>query len=119
MGKVSVPFDGTLKLLALLLFREVKGGFEVWVFRLEPEQRSRLFSFQTVKFIFERKMRMENTNTSYELRLGKTTYIVCVKQAEKAKKPLEKTLFDLCKREVLDGTSTAQKFNLDNLAKTS
>ena len=119
MGKVSVPFDGTLKLLALLLFREVKGGFEVWVFHLEPEQRSRLFSFQTVKIIFERKMRMENTKTSYELRLGKTTYIVCVKQAETAKKPLEKALFDICKSEELGGTSTAQKFNLDNLAKTS
>lgn len=59
---------------------------------------------------------MENTNTSYELRLGKTTFIVCVKQAETAKKPLEKALFDLCKREVLGGTTTAQKFNLDNLA---
>ena len=62
---------------------------------------------------------MENTNTSYELRRGKTPYIGCVKQAEKAKKPLEKALFDICKREVLGGTSTAQKFNLDNLAKTS
>ena len=34
-------------------------------------------------------------------------------------KQLEKALFDICKREVLGGTSTAQKFNLDNLAKTS
>lgn len=33
---------------------------------------------------------MENTNTSYELRLGKTTYIVCVKQAEKAKNRLKR-----------------------------
>lgn len=62
---------------------------------------------------------MENTNTSYELRLGKTTYIVCVKQAETAKKPLEKALFDICKCEALGGTSAAQKFNLDNLAKSS
>lgn len=62
---------------------------------------------------------MENTNTSYELRLGKTTFIVCVKQTETAKKTLEKALFDLCKQEVLGSFSTTQKFNLDNLAKTS
>lgn len=62
---------------------------------------------------------MENANTSYELRLGKTTYIVCVKQAETAKKPLETAFFDLCKHEVLGGFTPAQKFNLDNLAKTS
>ena len=62
---------------------------------------------------------MENTNTSYELRLGKTTFIVCVKQAKTAKKPIEMARFDIFKREVLGGTYTAQKFNLDNLAKTS
>ncbi|PDX72171.1 transposase [Faecalibacterium prausnitzii] len=65
------------------------------------------------------KRLLENTNTSYELRLGKTTFIVCVKQAETAKKPLEKAIFDICKQEILGGTSTAQKFNLENLAKTS
>ena len=44
---------------------------------------------------------MENTNSSYKLRIGNTTYIVCVKQAETAKKPLEKALSDLCRQEVL------------------
>jgi len=77
------------------------------------------FPFSDSKIKIGGKRLLENTNTSYELRLGKTTFIVCVKQAETAKKPLEKALFDLCKREVLGGTSTAQKFNLDNLAKTS
>ena len=62
---------------------------------------------------------MENTNSSYELRLGKTTFLICLKQAETAKKPLENAVFDLCKQEVLGGFSTTPKVNLDNLAKTS
>ena len=62
---------------------------------------------------------MENTNSSYELRLGNTTYLVCVKQAETAKKPLEKALFDLCKREVLGGISTAETFDLERMRKSS
>jgi hypothetical protein len=77
------------------------------------------FPFSDSKIMIGGKRLLENTNTSYELRLGKTTFIVCVKQAETAKKPLEKALFDICKQEILGGTSTAQKFNLENLAKTS
>ena len=77
------------------------------------------FPFSDSKIRIGGKQRLENTNTSYELRIGKTTFIVCVKQAETAKKPLETALFDLCKREVLGGISTAPKLNLENLAKTS
>ena len=62
---------------------------------------------------------MEQSMNRFNLRVGKTTFIVCVKQAEDARKPLETALFDLCKREVLGGISTAQNFNLENLAKTS
>lgn len=62
---------------------------------------------------------MEQSMNSFNLKLGKTTFIVCVKQAESAEKPLETVLFDLCKREVLGGVSTAPKCNLENLAKTS
>ena len=62
---------------------------------------------------------MENMNSSYQIRIGKTTFTVCVKQAETAKKPLETALFDICKREVLGGLSAPQKMNLENLAKTS
>lgn len=62
---------------------------------------------------------MENANSSYELRIGKTTYIVCVKQAETARKPLEKALSDLCKQEVLGGISNTEKFNLEKMQKTS
>lgn len=50
---------------------------------------------------------MENANSSYELRIGNTTYIVCVKQAETARKPLEKALSDLCRQEVLGGITAA------------
>ncbi len=64
-------------------------------------------------------MTMENTNNSFELRIGKTTFIVCVKQSESAKKPLETALFDLCKQEVLGTHSPVPQCNLDNLAKTS
>ena len=33
---------------------------------------------------------MENQNSSYSVQIGKTTFIVCVKQSETAKKPIEK-----------------------------
>lgn len=32
---------------------------------------------------------MENQNSSYSVQIGKTTFIVCVKQSETAKKPIE------------------------------
>lgn len=62
---------------------------------------------------------MENTKSSYELRLGNTTYLICVKQAETAEKPLETALSDLCKQEVLGGISTAETFNLEKMRKSS
>ena len=33
---------------------------------------------------------MENQNSSYSVQIGKTTFIVCVKQSETAKKPIER-----------------------------
>ena len=33
---------------------------------------------------------MESQNSSYSVQIGKTTFIVCVKQSETAKKPIEK-----------------------------
>ena len=35
---------------------------------------------------------MENWNSSYSVQIGKTTFIVCVKQSETAKKPIEKKM---------------------------
>ena len=43
---------------------------------------------------------MENRNSSYSVQIGKTTFIVCVKQSETAKKPIEKVFKDICRHEV-------------------
>ena len=43
---------------------------------------------------------MENKNSSYSVQIGKTTFIVCVKQSETAKKPIEKVFKDICRHEV-------------------
>ena len=37
---------------------------------------------------------MENQNSSYSVQIGRTTFIVCVKQSETAKKPIEKMFKD-------------------------
>ena len=51
--------------------------------------------------------------------LGKQPLSSASNRLKQRKKPLETALFDLCKREVLGGISTAPKLNLENLAKTS
>ena len=38
---------------------------------------------------------MENQNSSYSVQIGRTTFIVCVKQSETAKKPIEKMFKDI------------------------
>ena len=43
---------------------------------------------------------MENQNSSYSVQIGKTTFIVCVKQSETAKKPIEKMFKDMCRHEI-------------------
>ena len=52
---------------------------------------------------------MENQNSSYSVQIGKTTFIVCVKQSETAKKPIEKMFKDMCRHEV------TRDFLVDNL----
>lgn len=49
---------------------------------------------------------MENSNSNFAVRIGKTTYIVCVKSSKTAKKPLEKVFRDMCRHEVLGGFSS-------------
>ena len=56
---------------------------------------------------------MENQNSSYSVQIGKTTFIVCVKQSETAKKPIEKMFKDMCRHEV------TRDFLADNLMKSS
>ena len=52
---------------------------------------------------------MENQNSSYSVQIGKTTFIVCVKQSETAKKLIEKMFKDMCRHEV------TRDFLADNL----
>ena len=52
---------------------------------------------------------MENQNSSYSVQIGKTTFIVCVKPSETAKKPIEKMFKDMCRHEV------TRDFLADNL----
>ena len=62
---------------------------------------------------------MENKNSSYSVQIGKTTFIVCVKQSETAKKPIEKVFKDICRHEMLGDFSADKYLNLENLQKSS
>ena len=64
-------------------------------------------------------MEQENANSTYSVKIGKTTYIVCVKQSETASKPLETAFRDICRHEVLGDFSTTGTLNLDKIAKLS
>ena len=63
--------------------------------------------------------RMENQNSSYSVQIGKTTFIVCVKQSETAKKPIEKMFKDMCRHEVTRDFLADNLMNLEKLPKTS
>lgn len=60
---------------------------------------------------------MENRNSSYSVQIGKTTFIVCVKQSETAKKPIETVFRDMCRHEVAGFSDNL--LNLEKLPKTS
>ena len=62
---------------------------------------------------------MKEQKYSYLQRIGKTTFIVNVKQSESAKKPLNTVFQDICKHEVLGGFFTDKSFNLENPQKVS
>lgn len=64
-------------------------------------------------------MEHENVNSQYTVKIGKTTYLVCIKQAENAKKSLESTFRDICKHEVFGTFSTATSHNLEQISKKS
>lgn len=44
---------------------------------------------------------MKDRNSSYPVKIGNTTFIVCVKQSESAKKDLDTVFQDICKHEAL------------------
>ena len=62
---------------------------------------------------------MENKNSSYSVQIGKTTFIVCVKQSETAKKPIEKVFRDICRHEVQEDFFSAGFLSLEKLKKSS
>ena len=58
-------------------------------------------------------------NSSYSVQIGKTTFIVCVKQSETAKKPIEKVFKDICRHEVQEDFFSAGLLSLEKLKKSS
>lgn len=62
---------------------------------------------------------MENRNSSYSVQIGKTTFIVCVKQSETAKKPIETVFKDMCRHEVVGDFFSDNLFNLEKMQKSS
>ena len=55
----------------------------------------------------------------YTTRIGKTTFIVNVKQSESAKKPLNTVFQEICRHEMLGDFSADKYLNLENLQKSS
>ena len=62
---------------------------------------------------------MKEQKYSYSQRIGKTTFIVNVKQSESAKKPIEKMFKDMCRHEVRRDFLADNLMNLEKLPKTS
>ena len=82
-----------------------------------------IFSFEKPNFIYrfakgETDYMKENT-LSYTTRIGKTTFIVNVKQSESAKKPLNTVFQEICRHEMLGDFSADKYLNLENLQKSS
>ena len=62
---------------------------------------------------------MKENDFSYSTRIGKTTFIVNVKQSESAKKPLNTVFQEICRHEMLGDFSADKYLNLENLQKSS
>ena len=62
---------------------------------------------------------MKENTLSYTTRIGKTTFIVNVKQSESAKKPLNTVFQEICRHEMLGDFSADKYLNLENLQKSS
>ena len=70
------------------------------------------------QFMKRRNGLYENT-LSYTTRIGKTTFIVNVKQSESANKPLNTVFQEICRHEMLGDFSADKYLNLENLQKSS
>ena len=62
---------------------------------------------------------MKERKCSYSIRIGKTTFIVNVKQSETAQKPLNTVFQEICKHEVLEDCSADKSSILENHKKSS
>lgn len=62
---------------------------------------------------------MEHQSSSYSMRIGNTTFIVCLKQSETAKKPIESVFRDLCIHETMCDWFATEQFNLGKMQKSS
>ena len=62
---------------------------------------------------------MTKNNFSYSTRRGNTTFIVNVKQAENAKKPLDTLFQDICRHEVSGDFVLNNPLILENKQKSS
>ena len=62
---------------------------------------------------------MKERNCSYSTRIGKTTFIVNVKQSETAQKPLNTVFQEICKHKVLEDCSADKSSILENHKKSS
>ena len=62
---------------------------------------------------------MTENDSSFSKRIGKTNFIVNVKQSESAKKPLDTVFQEICKHEVLDDFSVDKSSTLENTEKSS
>ncbi|MFR1400776.1 transposase [[Ruminococcus] gnavus] len=62
---------------------------------------------------------MKEHDCSYSTRIGKTTFIVNVKQSETAQKPLNTVFQEICKHEVLEDCSADKSSILENHKKSS
>lgn len=60
---------------------------------------------------------MTEHDFSYSTRIGKTTFIVNVKQSESAKKPLDTLFQEICRHEVLGDFSSSGLLNLEKNTK--
>ncbi len=62
---------------------------------------------------------VEMPNSTYTIKIGKTNFIVCVKQAEKATKSLDSVFMDMCRHEVQGDFVKEEEINFEKIRKTS
>ena len=62
---------------------------------------------------------MNEKHFLYSTRIGKTNFIVNVKQTESAEKPLDTVFKEICRHEVLGDFSADKLSNLEKLQKSS